>query len=428
MHYFKNPESDTYICNNPSELYTNYGSNQTLAVDNSFVHNTVKTDTKSIRRSLIKFNLTDVNRIVPTSSLSESKFILKLKTADQFNVPVRYVIYAYPLSSSWEQGKGMFAYADDTISDGLKNNVSSIPYTDLTYSCVTNYLIYSQSVLLGNSNGVNWVYTNYPNTSSIWYTPMYINFIPSDDYLTVPSTSSFIRGGGTWYYQSPSDYSSSVFQIESGSSLMCSQSFEYQKADIEMDITKLCMCWIHGVIPNNGLILMSSTEVDYESSDNGELQFFSNDTNTIYAPTVDIQWRDASFSTGSLSPLTSSAGAFVTINSLRQEYVCGSIIRFNVFARDLFPSKTFDRLQNVYLNTKHLPSSSYYSIIDNDTEETIVPFDDYSLISCGDGLNYFTINTKCMLTDRLYKVLIKVVFDDGSTTVFDNNSIFKLIK
>ena len=282
----------------------------------------------------------------------------------------------------------------------------------------------------GSDIGVNWMYRNYPNMTTQWYSYEDVEYVPTDDYLNTPSTSSFMRGGGVWHYALPT----SSMDLPSGSSLMCTQSFEYyQTSDIELDITPICKAWIGGGILNNGLILMTSEEISTGST-NGYINFFSKETNTIYTPYIDVQWDDSTYLSGSalasssMVPVTASIGVAVTVKNIKKDYKFGSIPRFDVYARDLYPKKSFQRLQTVYLETKYLPTSSYYAIKDNESQEMIIDFDDYTKISLDDNGNFFMLDTTGLPQERYYRILIKCEFNNGEVQIFDNDSVFKVIR
>jgi hypothetical protein len=78
-----------------------------------------------------------------------------------------------------------------------------------------------------------------------------------------------------------------------------------------------------------------------------------------------------------------------------------------------------------YANSKALPSSSYWSIKDLDTEEIIVDYDtSYTKISCDSSGNYFNVYMNGLEPERYYKVLIKSVFSNNETIVFDERLYF----
>jgi len=222
--------------------------------------------------------------------------------------------------------------------------------------------------------------------------------------------------------------------LPSGSSLMCTQSFDYyQSSDIKLDITPICKAWIGGGIPNNGIILMTSEEVG-SNPQNGYLHFFGKETNTIYTPYIDVQWDDSTYLSGSvlisssMAPVTSSVGVSVSIKNLKKEYKSGTISRFDVYARDLYPKKTFSRLQTVYLDTKYLPASSYYAIKDNESDEMVINFDDYTKISLDDVGNFFMLDTTGIAQERFYRILIKCEFDDNEVVIYDDGAVFKITR
>ena len=193
-------------------------------------------------RSLINFDLSDINEEILNNNISTPQFLLNLRTCDAHELPLSYNVYAFAVSQSWDMGDGYF-------SDG------------------------------GSSNGASWIYRNgvgnspWVSTSSSIHTTMSLNDSASAD------------GGGTWYPYT-----------------VCSQSFNYTTSDIRMDITPIVSQWLSGSIPNNGIILIASIEIDDQES-GFLLDFFSENTNTIYPPYLDLGWDNFtdSFVTGSMN-------------------------------------------------------------------------------------------------------------------------------
>ena len=90
---------------------------------------------------------------------------------------------------------------------------------------------------------------------------------------------------------------------------------------------------------------------------------------------------------------------------------------------------TFDKTSSVYLNNKALPSTSYWSIKDLDTEEIVVDYDTtYTKISCDNNSNYFDVYMNGLEPERYYKILIKSIFANKEVVVFDKDYIFKVIR
>ena len=377
---------------------------------------TTFTNDPEFSRILIQFDLTSISSSLLTGDINNgSKFFLKLKASSTSEVPLDYKIYAYPISKSWDMGIGRY----DT--DGI------------------------------GSFGANWYYNTTQNTSSLWYSStastVTYNF---SDYLLTSSlgSSSFQNGGATWFYNVPSTYlqptsstSSSFYNVYSGSkyissfcssslsgsSLICSQLYSYSTSDIYMDVTPIVKSWICGCVPNNGFILISSLELVQSDDINSSIRFFSKETNTIYQPYLDVKWDDSVYSTGSLVSLTGFNPYTVVIKNVGREYKFGSVPRINIFAREKAPLKNFVKgyQQSQYLSSSLLPSNSYYAIKDNESENFVIDFDDYTKLSCDGAIHYFRLDTTGLPVERYYRILIKTEID-GEIVIFDNGNIFKV--
>ena len=182
-------------------------------------------------------------------------------------------------------------------------------------------------------------------------------------------------------------------------------------------------------LKNNGFIVRHSIEVENDGLDYGLLKFFSKETNTIYEPKLELVWDDSSFVTGSLTPVTGSASDDykVVVTNLKNEYSKDTKIKIRVKGRDMFPYKTFGKKFG-YDQAKYLPSgSTYYQIEDYVTNEIIVPFGDYSKLSCDSTSNYFNLDTSTYAADRVYRLKIKIL-QNGITDIIDDKLTFKIVE
>jgi hypothetical protein len=318
-------------------------------------------------RILIKIDLSNISQSIVNNTIpTSSRYYLNLKASDADSLPLAYTLYAYPISQSWTNGTG---------------NYADLPQT---------------------TNGVSWTYRNGKDSNIKWTTGSY----------AANTTGSWVSnvGGGTWY-----------------TNFVASQSFNYESPDVRMDITTLVNAWLNGSVANNGMIIKRS-DVDESSSDIlGSLKFFGLDTHTIYVPKIEVAWNDTSFNTGPLQPLVDD-NITLYIKNLRPEYAPGSRIKFRLYGRSAYPTKTYS-LTPAYLDIKYLPSSSYYSINDTVTNETIIPFDDnYTKISCDSSGNYFNVWMDSFMPDRYYKMIFKIVRDSNTTELYDNGFYFKVIQ
>jgi hypothetical protein len=311
------------------------------------------------------------------------KTYLNLKSANSEEIPLEYTIYANAVSGSWVMGTGT-------------------KFDNVTYDGVTWYY-------MDGSNAKKWTnvfgelqYTDYP--------------VKTQGAQSGSIGSIYSSGGGIWY---------------SGST--ASQSFSNEPDDIRMDVTDLVRIWVSGSLPNNGFILhhhpSASISVANDGIDYGVLKFFSKETNTIYEPKLELVWDDSSFVTGSLTPVTGSASDDykVVVTNLKNEYSKDTKIKIRVKGRDMFPYKTFGTTFG-YDQAKYLPSgSTYYQIEDYITDEIIVPFGDYSKLSCDSTSNYFNLDTSTYAADRVYRLKIKIL-QNGITDIIDVKLTFKIVE
>ena len=132
----------------------------------------------------------------------------------------------------------------------------------------------------------------------------------------------------------------------------------------------------------------------------------------------------------SLTPVNVQKPFTTVIQNIPSSVKAGNVIRINVFARQEFPLKNFNRQTQFtqFLTPQYLPSgSSYYAIKDNETEQTILDFDQFTQISCDQNGNYFLLDTTSYPQERYFRLLIKTISGSQSYT-FDKGNIFKIIR
>lgn len=346
-------------------------------------------------RALIAFDVSAISSSIASGEIVDPKFLLTMKVLKQQELPLDYKIYAYPISQSWDMGDGRFAD-------------------------------------MGSLNGASWNYKDF-NDGTRWHA--YNPTTDLYDYLTVESNkeTAFRNGGGTWYYSVPLNASVPVNSfcstLVTGSSLIVSQSFSYEASDIKMDVTPVVKSWICGCVPNEGFILLTSEELNTKNVSNGNLGFYSKETNTIYTPYLDVMYDDSTYNTGSLSPVSEDTQLTVVLKNVKKQYRSDSVARINVFARERFTLKNFTKAtqQTSHLTPKYLSTESYFSVKDTETEEVIIDFDEGSKLSCDSNGNYFMLDMSGLPQERYFKILIKTEVN-GAIEVFDNNTYFKVVR
>jgi len=220
-------------------------------------------------------------------------------------------------------------------------------------------------------------------------------------------------GGGTWYTASWASGSHSK------------QSFTKYTNNLDVEVTDYVNEWLNGTRTNNGLIIKKANSDECSSTKFGSIKFFSSDTHTIYPPTLEVRWDDSSFSTGSLEPLTNE-DIILYVKGLGTEYKETSKAKVRVYGRARFPERSF--VSSPMADVKYLPTTLYYSVVDAETEQVIIPFDtNYTKVSCDSTSNYFNFWFNGLQPERFYKFIFRL--DQGGTTkYFDDNFYFKVVR
>lgn len=318
---------------------------------------------KDVSRALIKFDLDVLSNLVDTDQVVLDSVKLLLRETESQEIPLRYTILAHPISGSWEMGNG-------TRFDNI------------------------------STTGVTW---NYREGESK------IDWLPNG--LASGSDSNPNDGtGGTWYTASAA-----------------SQSFNYQSADLGIDVKNAVLNWLSGSLPNEGFILKHTNEFEDDTNDYGILKFFGKETNTIYQPKLVVGWDDQVFNTGSLLPVNLEEGdVVIRVKPLTNEYKLNSNKIIRLVGREKYPLKTFTNSFS-YNDVKYLPSTTYYQIKDYQSNDIIIPFGNYSKVSCDTKGNYIKFNFSNWQPNRVYKIEFKVE-SDGDTIHFDDSITFKIVE
>ena len=206
------------------------------------------------------------------------------------------------------------------------------------------------------------------------------------------------------------------------------QSFEFESADINIDVSESVAYW-EASHDNYGLLLKFSGSSETDTLEYGKLKFFSKDTNTIYSPKLQIGWDDSIYHTGSMTAATSDE-IMVYIKNNKYEYKEKEVVRVEVRARDIYPTATY-ATTSAALESYYLPTGSYYSIKDAETEEAVIDFNtSYTKLSTSGSGHYFDLAMNALTAERLYKIVLKVDNRNynGQVEYFDSNHIFKVVR
>jgi hypothetical protein len=192
--------------------------------------------------------------------------------------------------------------------------------------------------------------------------------------------------------------------------------------DMVFDVTSIVQAQLTG--PSSGLMIQFPINDENNPLNKGNIKFFSKDTHTIYAPILVAKWNDQVYQTGSLSAYPQT-NLLVTPATLKPTYTLGETVRVDFSVRPAIPTKTFGTQFTQYLGNSYLPTSSYYSIVDDYTGKVIVPFDDSSRISCDGTSSYCVFRVENMYPRRFYRLKVRVDHN-GLSEIFDAGYIFKV--
>ena len=244
-----------------------------------------------------------------------------------------------------------------------------------TSGCTWNY----------RDSGSNWLPTNVPNSGS--------------------ATGSFDGKGGMWYTAS-----------------QATRSYDYESSDLIVDVSSSFSFWLDEGYSNEGFIIKHESSKEDNDIDYGQLKFFGKETHTIYQPKVRIGWDDSRYETGSLQALPEEYK--ISLKRLKKSYRAGGRYDIEVFARELYPQKTFQNTFG-YSTGSLLPTSSFYQIRDCESNDIIIPFGDFSKLSTFGNKSRISLDLTNFEINRSYKVELKIE-RTGSAEYFDDDYIFEV--
>ncbi len=286
--------------------------------------------------------------------------------------------------------------------------------------------------------GLSPTFTN-PTTQSISFTPVksgnyifaYTYFNPSnspmtgslDDFKITYSGSistaaiseagwSKNSGGATWY-------TSSINNTK------YSQTFSKYNTNLNTDVTNYVTDMLSGSRPNDGFLIKRESSEESNTLKYGSSKFFSNNTHTIYVPTLEVKWDDSSFATGSLSSLTAD-DITLYMKNLKTEYKELSTSKLRVVGRETYPQRSFTNTAP-YNQIKYLPSTTYYQVRDVETNLVLIPFDTtYTKVSCDSTGNFFDFRFNTLQPERFYQFEFRV--DRSGNKQYFDGFIFKVVR
>ena len=369
MYRFIYPNKDSYIFEvNLNDEY-NFGADESLILTKDFDVDSLN----GVSRILLHFDLSTTSQSIVSGDIStDAQYYLRLYEKKSSELSPTTAIEGFPLSQSWVEGSG-YTLQEPNSRDGV-----SWVRTDETF------------------NDTNWVKSDGANDSG----------------------SRSVSGGGVWI---------------TGSGYQASQSFSYESVDVNMNVTDIVNKWLDGSLTNNGFVIKWSGSFEDSEDKTGHIDYFSKDNDSIFSPKLEIRWDDhvacSGSNTGSLTQLTidGTKDNYLYMIGLRNEYSENENVKFRVGGRTRYMTKS-PSFSKSTTSTFFIPEKSgSYSIVDVATGETIIPFSEYTYLSCDSTSNYFIQNLSSFIINRKYKIKFKLQTDDNKEMIFDNNFQFKVV-
>tara|TARA_Y100001937_G_scaffold128127_1_gene202623 strand:- start:1251 stop:2693 length:1443 start_codon:yes stop_codon:yes gene_type:complete len=480
MHYFIYSTADSWITSgslyagiSSSNSQQNFGQDEILEIKKEFIDSSLL----YFSRAIVNFKGTDLTAIsqsIVDGKITDPIYKLRLyETEGVSDMSTEYTLTAQPISESWDEGIGKFGdnpvtkegvswkyrnqfvqngtstawdtegctiYLDQSSAQTASATVTISDYTSLTGDTIHLINTAGSGVIL--TEGVNWDAETNNDTSATNLS----NIIGAQTGLSASAASAVVTlfqeisgsagnttitpSAGGWIV-APAFTNGRDATAQSSSI----QTFSYESPDVNMDVSNMVEGWFSGSLSkNNGMLLKYSGSQETDNTTTGQLKFFSRNTNTIYPPKLEVLWDDhipaTGDNTGSLSEIdvTGTVDNFVYVKGLRDRYKETEKVKFRIGARPNVIPKTVSTTYNDVTSSFIPEGSGSYSIIDSSTGEVLVPFDTYSKLSCDVSGSYFNQWLNTFQPNRVYKILIKVLYNDNQEIIYDDNFEFKVVR
>ena len=179
------------------------------------------------------------------------------------------------------------------------------------------------------------------------------------------------------------------------------------KSDINVDVTTI----YEDQISTSQLNMVIRRPATQEASDldYGHLQYFSNETKTIYRPQLNLQWDDSAYTLGTNVVVTDD-NIKVLAGSAKTVYTLGERNKITIKCIPMLKSTGYSTSSLSAGTQKVLPKHSYYKLTDVISGEDVY---DYSTvgtkISCDSGGSFIKLWTDTLTPEREYSLSVKVV-------------------
>lgn len=356
-------------------------------------------------RILLQFDPKQIDTLLKSKNITTGndrnwKAYLRLYASQAEGLPEDLTVLVDPIFESWRMGTGRKANNPETQNGASwKDPIEKgTPWDPCPNAFGGTY--YSKSFV---DEGFIEDLTCSGPYGGLYFSKSFVDEDYIIDYLGAQSYTSGSEGGGTWYR-----------------GFTLSQSVGYHTSkDIWMDVTPQVEGWEMGMIENYGFILRMSESFENNDDYLYHLSYFSRDTNTIYPPSLIFYFDDSEFNPNPEAILNDHEFD-VSLSNNGGIYQDEDNIRLRAFGREKYPKRVF-QTSSFFEYNKTLPESSSFQIVDVDTNEAVIPFDDMGTKLSADGKSsYFEIDMESLEPERYYTIQIKTQI--GNNTYVKNNN------
>ena len=469
------PKKDTTI-------YSQY-PNKNTGTDQILELTKVAGSTSYNTRILMQFDISSLSSAITSGKVSPtSSYYLNLFTSKAYNLPIDYTIEAYAIAQSWTMGTGKY-YDEVETTDGAswkyraeslqwirsgsdyitasvvsetfdyelpdaRINVTPIVNSWLSSSYQNNGFLLkrpnsqeSGSVEYGRlsfySMDTNTVYL--PSLEAVWDESTYITgstqYVMSGSYVGVISGSAQMiqvgtHGVGVFIGDMHGTYSGQF----SGSATGSGNAVLGLSGSLLGDYSGSVSSSLTGSYTGSYLGNFIGREDLTASISGGMSGSFAGEFNGYMSSS--FLGTQMGIITGSFIPVLSGVSfepldsdqVSIVMKNLKPQYKYQTRSRIRFAGKDLNQRKTFAvvPLSNFSI-IKYLPIGTQYSISDAYSGRVIIPFDEYTKISCDLEGNYFDLDLNGFMPLRFYKITFKIPMS-GNDTFIDKNYTFKVVK
>jgi hypothetical protein len=441
-------DSDTTIYKHKNSENINAGLDEILELKNTYSEELGH----HVSRLILGFE-TESGGLISTNA---SQYFLSLKITDSLELSGKSIIEVFPIISEWEEGFGR--YHDSTLgtgstwinkSDGnvwstpggdyysqdvLENlfgieDVPSFEFTKRTSDIsidITDYVKLWNSGLLANngllikfknetisSTGTIRFFSKDTNTIYAPYVKMSIN-----DFLFNPCECTQVESVkcvyGNTELQIPSPVGNISGSLVSGSLVSGSL----------VSGSLVSGSLVSGSLVSGSLVSGSLVSGSLVSGATDPVTYLVNDvTENITSDCSGLLVYDTKKVKPELNYITGD-NLHIALKKLPSKISVKEQHRVRLVVREKYPVKKFSK-KSRYSTNNFVDYTMYYSVIDSDTQERVINFDQYSRISCDSTGHYFDFDYGCLSTGRIYHFEIRVE-SQNQTKIFSDDVNFKM--